>query len=277
MKSKKSLKKIIGYILVIVGIGLPLYGFLGMSISEIRSNKAYNDFLENQRQKEEGTLEEENKKALAYNKSINGDVQAVDPFDAIDYESINKIQKNNEVFAYLSIPSLDIKKPIYIGASDANMAKGLATVDGTALPIGQVGTRSVIAGHRGYYKDLMLLNLGEIKNGDKIYIERGGKGHVYEVIGQEIIYPNEWEKLAPIEGKDMITLLTCSPLKPPRRQRLLVNAERVAEDDKKVEQVKEEIKTDKKVSNRIKLVNILSIVGLLAEIFVIGHFIKFLL
>ena len=273
---RKTIKRKIGYLLVIVGIALPLSGFLQISFNELSKDVNYNKFIELQKNKEESTKEEENKKAIDYNKSIKGEVNAIDPFDARDYKTTNDIQKNgNEVFAYISIPSLDIKKPIYIGATDANMAKGVATIEGTALPIGEKNTRSVIAGHRGYYRDLMFLNVEELKENDEILIDRDGKTLKYRVVGFEVVNPNEWEKLEPVEGKEMITLLTCHPLKPPRRQRLLVNAERVYEEEKK-DTIKN-VEPNKNASNRMLLVYIVSVVGIILELIVIVKFIRFLL
>lgn len=273
---RKTIKRKIGYLLVIVGIALPLSGFLQISFNELSKDANYNKFIELQKNKEESTKEEENKKAIDYNKSIKGEVNAIDPFDARDYKTSNDIQKNdNEVFAYISIPSLDIKKPIYIGATDANMAKGVATVEGTALPIGEKNTRSVIAGHRGYYRDLMFLNVEELKENDEILIDRAGETLKYRVVGFDVVNPNEWEKLEPIYGKEMITLLTCHPLKPPRRQRLLVNAERVYDQDKEVP-VKD-VEPNESTNKRILLVYIVSVVGILLEVIVIVKFIRFLL
>lgn len=273
---RKTIKRKIGYLLVIVGIALPLSGFLQISFNELSKDANYNKFIELQKNKEESTKEEENKKAIEYNKSIKGEVSAIDPFDARDYKTSNDIQKNdNEAFAYISIPALDIKKPIYIGATDANMAKGVATVEGTALPIGEKNTRSVLAGHRGYYRDLMFLNVEELKENDEILIDRAGETLKYRVVGFDVVNPNEWEKLEPVYGKDMITLLTCHPLKPPRRQRLLVNAERVYDQDKEVP-VKD-VEPNESTNKRILLVYIVSIVGILLEVIVIVKFIRFLL
>ena len=273
---RKTIKRKIGYLLVIVGIALPLSGFLQISFNELSKDANYNKFIELQKNKEESTKEEENKKAIEYNKSIKGEVSAIDPFDVRDYKTSNDIQKNdNEAFAYISIPALDIKKPIYIGATDANMAKGVATVEGTALPIGEKNTRSVLAGHRGYYRDLMFLNVEELKENDEILIDRAGETLKYRVVGFDVVNPNEWEKLEPVYGKDMITLLTCHPLKPPRRQRLLVNAERVYDQDKEVP-VKD-VEPNESTNKRILLVYIVSVVGILLEVIVIVKFIRFLL
>nr|WP_296112282.1 class C sortase [uncultured Anaerococcus sp.] len=102
--------------------------------------------------------------------------------------------------------------------------RGVAQVAGTAIPIGGKGTRSAIAGHRGWWGDTMFLCADELESGDYIYIERAEETMRYVVSDKEIIGPYDWAKLAPRGDLDMITLLTCSPFLPPRPDRLLVNA-----------------------------------------------------
>ena len=62
----------------------------------------------------------------------------------------------------------------------------------------------------------------------------------YKVTGQEIIDPSDWEKVLPKDGKDMVTLLSCHPKRPPRPKRILINAERVVEKKTDVKPVVEE-------------------------------------
>ena len=72
----------------------------------------------------------------------------------------------------------------------------------------------------------MFLHINKLKKGDKVYIERKGKKLEYTVVNSEIIMPNEWDKLKPEEGKDMLTLLTCDPVITRNPKRMLVNCER---------------------------------------------------
>ena len=91
----------------------------------------------------------------------------------------------------------------------------------------------------------MFYNVEKLEAGDDIFIDGRSGLLKYKVTGQEIIDPSDWEKVLPIEGKDMITLLTCHPKRPPRPKRLLINAERVVE--KKPEPV-EKVKEERQVS-----------------------------
>ena len=174
-----------------------------------------------------------------------GDANIIDPFSNEDYKGYYDIKgiDKEEVFAYLIIPKLDMKKPIYLDATYKHLDLGVAQVEGTSLPLGGKSTRSVIAGHRGWWGDLMFYNVEKLEAGDDIFIDGRSGLLKYKVTGQEIIDPSDWEKVLPIEGRDMVTLLTCHPKRPPRPKRLLINAERVVEVAKKdapVEKVREE-------------------------------------
>lgn len=235
---KVKTRVLIGYLFILLGIFMPLLAFTSMSYREIVANKRYAAFKE-----KEESLTDDLKK---YNEDVTkGDANIIDPFSNEDYKGYYDIKgiDKEEVFAYLIIPKLDMKKPIYLDATYKHLDLGVAQVEGTSLPLGGKSTRSVIAGHRGWWGDLMFYNVEKLEAGDDIFIDGRSGLLKYKVTGQEIIDPSEWEKVLPIDGKDMITLLTCHPMRPPRPKRLLINAERVVEVAKKdapVEKVVEE-------------------------------------
>lgn len=149
------------------------------------------------------------------------------------------------------IPSIDVKQPIRLDATYDHLDKGVAHIYGTSLPTGGKNRRSVIAGHRGWYRGIMLLNLGKVQPGDKVFIDRNGDLLTYEVKDIEIISPSQWEKLKPIKDKDMLTILSCHPIRPPSPYRMLVNCERVGDkSEKKVitKQIDDKINKEKQRS-----------------------------
>lgn len=235
---KVKTRVLIGYLFILLGIFMPLLAFTSMSYREIVANKRYAAF----REKDESLTDDLKK----YNEKVTkGDANIIDPFSNEDYKGYYDIKgiDKEEVFAYLIIPKLDMKKPIYLDATYKHLDLGVAQVEGTSLPLGGKSTRSVIAGHRGWWGDLMFYNVEKLEAGDDIFIDGRSGLLKYKVKGQEIIDPSDWEKILPIEGRDMVTLLTCHPKRPPRPKRLLINAERVVEVAKKdapVEKVSEE-------------------------------------
>ena len=155
-------------------------------------------------------------------------VSMIDPFLDTEHEDISPLSEYPEgmEFGMISIPKIGENLPLYLGASQYNLSLGAAHVEGSDLPMGGKGTRSVISGHRGYYSRPMFLHLDKLTGYDRIYIYSPVGYLVYEVKDMEEIYPNQTRALDPREGKDFITLLTCTPY-PTNLRRLLVNAERV--------------------------------------------------
>ena len=237
---KVKTRVLIGYLFILLGIFMPLLAFTSMSYREIVANKRYAAF----REKDESLTDDLKK----YNEDVaKSDANIIDPFSNEDYKGYYDIKgiDKEEVFAYLIIPKLDMKKPIYLDATYKHLDLGVAQVEGTSLPLGGKSTRSVIAGHRGWWGDLMFYNVEKLEAGDDIFIDGRSGLLKYKVTDQEIIDPSDWEKVLPIEGRDMVTLLTCHPKRPPRPKRLLINAERVVE--KKAEPV-EKVSQERQVS-----------------------------
>ena len=225
-ETKLTRKSFIGYILILVGLILITSPLALRSYHDLKAKNEKKAFEKIEASKSSEELDEETKKAEAYNEKIkDSDLSVEDPFTAEDYENkYEMFRTTNTPFAYLSIPKLDKYLPIYLDATNEHISKGVAQVAGTAIPIGGKGTRSALAGHRGWWGDTMFLYVDELESGDYIYIERAEQTMRYVVSDKEIIGPYDWDKLAPRGDLDMITLLTCSPFLPPRPNRLLVNA-----------------------------------------------------
>lgn len=223
---KLTKRSFLGYILILVGLVLLTSPLVLRSYHDLRAKGEKKAFEKIEAKKSEEEIKEENKKALAYNEQIKkNDLNVEDPFTTNDYKNkYEMFRTTNTPFAYLSIPKLDKYLPLYLDATYEHISKGVAQVAGTSIPIGGKGTRSAIAGHRGWWGDTMFLYVDELEKGDYIYIERANETMRYVVSDKEVIGPYDWSKLAPRGDLDMITLLTCSPFLPPRPNRLLVNA-----------------------------------------------------
>ncbi len=223
-KRKKSV--ILGYLLILIGISLPMYAMINMSLRNLKQEDQYQEYV----QDVVPETVEEKPEIEAYEENL-GEFEPVDPFTEEGYQAQYDFYRAHpdKIFAYLTIPKLEMKKPVYLDANYDHLDKGVAHVDGTSLPIGGLSRRSVIAGHRGWYRDTMFLNLHLLEPGDQVILEQGGKTLYYEVQGHEVIGPNDWDALSPWEGEDVLTLLTCDPIAPPRPKRLLVNCLRTEE------------------------------------------------
>ena len=133
----------------------------------------------------------------------------------------------SETFGVITIPKMELEMPLFLGASEANMADGAAVLSQTSIPIGGIGTNAVIAGHRGYggykyFKDIELLEVG-----DEVTITNLWETLTYRVAEIKIVSPNDVEAILIQPQRDLITLLTCHPYASGGKYRYLVFCERV--------------------------------------------------
>lgn len=126
----------------------------------------------------------------------------------------------------ISIPSIDLELPLYLGAGKEQMARGAAVLGGTSLPIGGRSTNCVIAGHRGFKGIPYFRNLDRLDMGDEVIVTNFWGTLTYSVTGTQIIQPDDLDAILIENGKDKITLLTCHPYTV-GTQRLLIFCERI--------------------------------------------------
>jgi sortase A len=138
----------------------------------------------------------------------------------------------------VEIPSINITLPI-MHTTDSNVLENAAGhLEGSSLPIGGEGTHSVIAAHRGLPSAALFTDLDKVKKGDHFYLHILNQTLAYEVCEIDVVEPTDTDTLGIQEGKDLCTLLTCTPYGV-NTQRLLVTGKRVPYDEetKKSEQV----------------------------------------
>ena len=133
----------------------------------------------------------------------------------------------SEIYAVITIPSMELEMPIYLGATYQHMADGAALLSQTSIPMGGTNTNAVIAGHRGWGGASYFRYIDQLQPGDEVIITNLWEELHYEVSEIQIIQPNEVEKILIQPGRELITLLTCHPYASGGRQRYLVICERI--------------------------------------------------
>lgn len=142
-----------------------------------------------------------------------------------DYPSLLRATDDG-VMGRLRIGAIRLDLPIYHGTSEETLAKGVGHLEGTALPVGGESTHSVLTAHRGLPSAELFSKLDEVQVGDTFAIEVFDQVLVYRVIGTEVVLPDQTESLLPQYGRDLVTLVTCTPLGI-NTHRILVTGERV--------------------------------------------------
>jgi sortase A len=133
----------------------------------------------------------------------------------------------------LTIPELGLRNaPVLNSDATSALDRGVVHLPDTSLPWSDTPERNVyLAGHRlgwpGTGSHLVFYRLDKLTGGEKVTL-RGpnGKRYDYRVLESFIIEPHETWVTGRVEGRDLLTLQTCTPI-PTFQYRLIVRAERI--------------------------------------------------
>lgn len=169
-------------------------------------------------------------RARAYNETLRRDDGRFQPTarEHARYESLLDVTGDG-IMGYIEIPSLDVSLPIYHGTDDTVLQVAAGHVEGSSLPVGGPGTHCVISGHRGLPSARLFTDLDRLREGDTFTLHVLDETLTYEVDRIRIVDPSDVTDLRIEEGRDLCTLVTCTPYGI-NTQRLLVRGHRVTGD-----------------------------------------------
>lgn len=186
--------------------------------------------------------EKEYEAAVTYNNGIAESstklITSMESQKSEEYENLLNMSSDG-MMGYIEIPRLNIEVPIYHYSDDSVLEKGIGHVHGSSLPVGGENTHSILTGHRGLPSSKLFTDLDKMGVGDKFYIHILGKDLAYDVISVNVVLPAKTDSLVIEDGKDLITLVTCTPYGV-NTHRLLVTGSRIPYDidEKEVEKEK---------------------------------------
>lgn len=143
-----------------------------------------------------------------------------------------QLDAHGGVMGTLLVPRIGLQLPIRHGTDEATLSRGVGHLHGTSLPVGGVSTHAVLTSHRGLQTATLFTRIGELEEGDPIYVSASGRSLAYrvEAIHRSLTPDVAARRLGVVEGQDRLTLLTCTPVLV-NTHRLLVSAVRVAMPD----------------------------------------------
>lgn len=130
------------------------------------------------------------------------------------------------VMAYVDIPKINVYLPVQHGTGAETLEKSVGHVVGTSLPVGGSSTHAVLSAHSGMASSKLFSDIDQLEKGDVFYIHVLGEVLAYEVDSINIVLPTDTSLLQIEEGKDFVTLVTCTPFGV-NTHRLLVRGHRV--------------------------------------------------
>ena len=130
------------------------------------------------------------------------------------------------VMAYVDIPKINVYLPVQHGTDADTLEKSVGHVVGTSLPVGGESTHAVLSAHSGMASSKLFSDIDQLAVGDVFYIHVLGDTLAYKVDAIHTVLPADTSLLQIADGKDLVTLVTCTPFGV-NTHRLLVRGHRV--------------------------------------------------
>lgn len=206
-------------IVFVLAAAIVVYPLISNYYTEKQQSAVYSEYTETVKDKATSELADERAKAEQYNKALySGKAPA-------EYESLLNIAGNG-IMGYINISKIEIRLPIYHGSDSDTLEIGCGHLEFTSLPVGGENTHSVITAHSGMASQRLFSDLDILEQGDTFYIDVLGEKIYYEVARITTVLPYEINDLKIESGKDLCSLVTCTPFGV-NTHRLIVTAERI--------------------------------------------------
>ena len=157
--------------------------------------------------------------------------EKVKSLNAASISSLASLKTSNSplpVIGGITIPSVNLNLPIFNGVAEEAISFGAGTLK-EEQSMG-IGNYSLISHHVfgiANANNLLFSPLDRVENGQKIYITDKKKVYEYQVSDKFIVNPEQVEVVDDIEGRKVITLITCTDYQGTQRQ--IVRGDLIAE------------------------------------------------
>lgn len=210
MKNNRS--TILLILILLIGLSLMLYPSLADWWNSFHSSRAIASYVEQVANIDDAQYEELWNAAWDYNQSL-----LHRPNDFLLSDEQQEIYKSlldfggNGIMGYIEIPMIDVMLPIYHGTKESVLQIAVGHLDWTSLPVGGAGSHCVVSGHRGLPSARLFTDLDKLKVGDVFMLHVLNEILTYEIDQILIVEPQDTDPLLIEPGKDLCTMITCTP------------------------------------------------------------------
>ena len=224
---KKHGSTLLLILVFVVGLSLLLYPTIADQWNDVHQSKAVASYVEQVEHMDEDKYAQFWEAAWDYNATLTQrQNQFALPEEQVDlYESLLDVTGTG-IMGYVEIPEIAVTLPIYHGTDAGILQIAVGHLEWTSLPVGGEGSHCVVSGHRGLPSSRLFTDLDKLVVGDIFMFRVLDEILTYEVDQILIIEPHEVQHLQIQEGKDLCTLVTCTPYGI-NSHRLLVRGHRV--------------------------------------------------
>ena len=210
-KKTSKLPTIILCIILLAGVCIMAYPTVSDLWNARHATRSIASYIEQVDNTSQAMKEELLQEADDYNRTLDLGVHfKLDEEAYARYESVLDITGTG-IMGYVQIPSIHVNLPVYHGTDEAVLQIAAGHIAGSSLPTGGAGTHAVISGHRGLPSARLFTDLDRLVEGDIFMVTVLDRVCTYQIDQIHIVFPEEIADLAIEEGKDYMTLVTCTP------------------------------------------------------------------
>ena len=215
MRIKPNIRILLFALIFLIGLSILLYPVVSNSWNQYLASKAMKAYDNKVEELEPAEINEAIEAARDYNdkllpKAVPDAFSIREGISDTEYEKLlNTV--GGGMMGYIEIPIIDVKSPIYHYTTEETLQKGVGHLFGSSLPIGGKGTHAVLTAHRGLPSNKLFSDLDKVVIGDKFFITICKETVAYQVDHIEVVEPDQTQGLALMDGKDYVTLVTCTP------------------------------------------------------------------
>lgn len=274
-------KKILVTLFIGASLVMMFYPWISNFVNQHQADITVDNYKKKEKSLSEEQKEEMWKKAQMYNADLaKNQVELTDPFvesksaikSGLIYNNLLNIDKSS-MMCYLEIPCINVNLPVFHGTAASTLERGIGHLEGSSLPVGGKSTHAVLTGHTGLNNAKLFTDLTEVKEGDLFFLHTLGKDLAYRVIEIEVVLPEETQDLLIRKGKDLVTLITCTPYGV-NSHRLFVTGIRTKYTPEEKENAKDDRSKDSQWMNDYKKAAIIGLAIALAVIILLKSFSK---
>nr|WP_242828843.1 class C sortase [[Eubacterium] cellulosolvens] len=241
---KKDRFNIILIFIVLGGLGLLIYPAFSDYWNSMHSSRAVADYQKTVESLDQKEKEELLEKAEAYNASLLSMQNRYDMSEEEkkEYKELLSVDDSGMIGS-IYIAKINLTAPVYHTSEEEVLQHAIGHLEGSSLPVGGEGTHAVLTGHRGLPSAKLFTDLDKLVVGDAFTIDVLGRTLTYEVDQIRIVLPDDFTNLGIEEGKDYVTLSTCTPYGI-NTHRLLVRGHRIENKPGKVHVTADAVQID---------------------------------
>ena len=214
-------------IVLIAGLSLLLYPSFSDWWNSMHQSRAIASYVEQVASIDEEQYAHLWEDAWDYNESLveRSNLYVLNDEQKARYDQILDVGGTG-IMGYIEVPSIGVALPIYHGTNEAVLQVAVGHLEWTSLPVGGESSHCVVSGHRGLPSAKLFTDLDKLVVGDIFIFRVLDEILTYEVDQILIVEPHETDDLLIQQGKDLCTLITCTPYGV-NSHRLLVRGHRV--------------------------------------------------